>query len=99
MRIASAVVLIGDPDSSLASAETIAMQLYGLTPSEARLACAVASGDSLESYARTRGITIATARWTMKQTLSKTGARRQADLVRMLLTGPVAATKRSGGEA
>jgi DNA-binding CsgD family transcriptional regulator len=98
LRIASAVVLIGDPDSALAAAEELAMQLYGLTPSEARLACAVASGESLESYASARGINVSTARWTIKQALAKTGARRQADLVRILLTGPAAIAKRSGEE-
>ena len=97
-RIASAVVLIGDPDSALASAEEIAIQLYGLTPSEARLACAIASGESLESYASARGINVSTARWTMKKALAKTGARRQADLVRLLLTGPVAVAKSQPGE-
>jgi len=95
-RIASAVVLIGDPDSALASAEKLAMQLYGLTPSEARLACSVASGESLAGYASAQGINVSTARWTMKQALAKTGARRQADLVRILLTGPTAIAKRDG---
>ena len=97
-RIASAVVLIGDSDSALASAEEVAIQLYRLTPTEARLACSVASGESLESYASARGINVTTARWTMKQVLAKTGARRQADLVRILLTGPAAIAKRSGEE-
>lgn len=98
-RIASAVVLIGDTDSALASAEKVAMQLYGLTPSEARLACSVASGESLETYATARGISVATVRWTMKRVLAKTGAQRQADLVRILLTGPVAVARRSRAKA
>ena len=72
------------------------MQLYGLTPSEARVACAVASGESLESYASAHGISVSTVRWTMKQLLAKTGARRQADLVRILLSGPAAIAKPSG---
>jgi DNA-binding CsgD family transcriptional regulator/PAS domain-containing protein len=92
-RIASAVVLIGDSDAGFAASEEIAMQLYGLTPGEARLACSVASGESLESYANARGINVSTARWTMKQALAKAGARRQADLVRILLTGPAAISK------
>jgi DNA-binding CsgD family transcriptional regulator len=96
LRVASAIVLIGDPDSALGSAEETAMQLYGLTPSEARLACAVASGESLDSYARERGINVSTARWTMEQALAKTGARRQADLVRIVLTGPVGVATRGG---
>ena len=74
------------------------MQLYGLTPTEARLACSVASGESLESYASARGINVSTARWTMKQALAKTGARRQADLVRILLTGPASIATRPSDE-
>ena len=96
--IASAVVLIGDADAGLAAAEEVAMQLYGLTPTEARLACSVASGESLESYASARGINVSTARWTMKQALAKTGARRQADLVRILLTGPASIATRPSDE-
>lgn len=98
-RIASAVVLIGDSDAGFAASEEVAMQLYGLTPAEARLACSVASGESLESYASARGINVSTARWTMKQALAKTGARRQADLVRILLTSPAAIAKPTAEDA
>lgn len=90
-RNASAVVLIGDPDARLEAPEQVLARLYGLTPSEARLAMAVASGESLESYAAAREIAISTARQQLKQVFAKTGAHRQADLVRLLLTGPVAA--------
>lgn len=89
-RVASALVLIGDPDAGLVSAAELAARLYGLTPAEARLARAAAAGESLETYAEAQGITLSTARWTMKQVLAKTGSRRQADLVRLLLTGPAA---------
>jgi DNA-binding CsgD family transcriptional regulator len=93
LRVASAVVLIGDPESRLDSGASIATGLYGLTPAEAHLACAVAGGESLESHAEARGIRISTVRSTMKQVLHKTGTRRQADLVRLLLTSPVALVK------
>lgn len=92
-RNAAAVVLIGDPDARLETPERVVAQLYGLTPSEARLAVAVASGDSLEEYAAAREIAVSTARYVMKHVLAKTGARRQADLVRLLLTGPAALLK------
>jgi len=92
-RIAAAMVLVGDPDPALRSPLELTARLYGLTPAEARLARAVASGDSLEAYAEGRGVSIDTARWTLKQVFSKTGARRQADLTRMLLTGPAAFVK------
>lgn len=93
MRIASALVMIGDPEAGLISSQR-AERLYELTPAEAQLACAVASGKSLDDYAVMRGIATSTARWTMKRILAKTGARTQADLVRMLLTGPLVVADR-----
>jgi len=88
LRIASAVMLIGDPDARLESGPDLTAQLYGLTPAQAHLANSLAAGESLETYAGTRKVALSTARWTMKQVLAKTGTRRQADLVRLLLTGP-----------
>jgi DNA-binding CsgD family transcriptional regulator/PAS domain-containing protein len=90
---ASALVVIGDPDAGPACGPDLAAHLYGLTPAEARLAHAIARGESLETYAETQGIALSTARWTTKQVLAKTGSRRQADLVRLLLTGPAAVCK------
>lgn len=90
LRTSAAIVLIGDPDAEIVSDERVAARLYGLTPSEARLAVAVASGASLSAYAAEREIAVSTVRWTMKQVLAKTGLRRQAELVRLLLTGPAA---------
>jgi DNA-binding CsgD family transcriptional regulator len=87
-------VLIGDPDARLATPEQVVARLYGLTSSEARLAVAVASGDSLDGSAAAREISVSTVRQQMKQVFAKTGVRRQADLVRLLLTGPAAALNR-----
>jgi DNA-binding CsgD family transcriptional regulator/PAS domain-containing protein len=96
LRRASAIVMIGDPDAGLVSSERLLARLYGLTPSEARLARAVASGDSLAFHAEQCGIAVSTVRWTMKQLLHKTGVRRQADLVRLLLTGPASVREEVG---
>lgn len=87
-RAAAAIVMIGDPESSIGAAPELIARLYGLTMAEARLARAVACGASLDAFAQERGISVSTARWTMKRILAKTGARRQADLVRLLLSGP-----------
>lgn len=59
-------------------------ELFGLTPAEARLAVALASGASLANYSDGRGISIGTARNQLKQVLSKTGTRGQSELVRTL---------------
>lgn len=82
----AALVLITDPeDCPEPSAERIA-RLHGLTPAEARVAEALAGGRSLREYADSAGLSIHTARSTLKHVFAKTDTRSQADLVRMLLT-------------
>lgn len=97
-RVAAAMVLVGDSDPGLRSPPELTAQLYGLTPAESLLACAVGSGETLEEYAERRGVTMDTARWTLKQVFKKTGTRRQAELTRMLFAGPAAFVKPQGGE-
>jgi len=58
--------------------------LYELTPAEAELAALLARGLDLRAAAERRGVTIATARSQLKLIFSKTGTRRQAELVRLL---------------
>lgn len=61
--------------------------LYQLNRSEAALAAHIADGDSLAEAADRLGLTIETARNYSKRIYAKTGARGQADLVRILLNG------------
>ena len=63
-------------------------KLLGLTPSEAGLAHALALAGGLEEAARLRGLTLATARTYLKVVFAKTGTRRQADLVRLVMGQP-----------
>lgn len=95
-RRAGALVLIGDPEARPALPEDELARLYGLTPAEAALAAGLARGLSLAEIAEARGVRRETARWTLKQVLAKTDTRRQADLVRLLLTGPLGAFARIG---
>lgn len=64
--------------------------LFGLTPTEARLLGAIATGSSVEDYARQRGVSVGTARVQLKQIQSKTGQHRQSDLVRLVLSSAAA---------
>ncbi len=64
--------------------------LYGLTESEACLAAALAAGETLASHAARRGIGRETARTHLRNAFAKTGTRRQAELVRLVLGGPAA---------
>ncbi len=64
--------------------------LFGLTPTEARLLGAIATGSTVEEYAQMRGVSVGTARVQLKQVQAKTGQRRQSDLVRMVLSSAAA---------
>jgi DNA-binding CsgD family transcriptional regulator len=71
-------------DEDAARVTTLAA-MFGLTPSEARLAVALAGGDSLADAATRLGLTIETARNYSKRVFAKTGTRGQADLVRTII--------------
>lgn len=58
---------------------------FGLTPAEARLALALLSGNTLREVADDAALSINTVRAQLSTIFSKTGCRRQADLVRTLL--------------
>lgn len=64
------------------------MQLFRLTPAEARLARALAHGQTPEAYALDAGIALATVRTQLRAALAKTGTRRQTELVRLLVSVP-----------
>lgn len=68
----------------------VVADLLGLLPSEARLAVALSEGASLAEAAMVQGLTIETARNYSKRIYAKTGARGQADLVRLILSGVAA---------
>jgi DNA-binding CsgD family transcriptional regulator len=84
----SAALFIGDPKRLTGDPVDVLIELYSLTPSEARLALLLTTGRSVEESASELGIALSTARSVLKAIFAKTGTRRQADLVRMLLIGP-----------
>jgi DNA-binding CsgD family transcriptional regulator len=58
--------------------------LLGLTDAEARLALALAQGQSLKQFAAVQGCTWHTARTHAKNLMRKTGVHRQAELARLV---------------
>lgn len=90
---ASAAVAIGyiqgDTRSTADSHEEIA-ELFGLLPSEARLALALSRGFSITEAAASLGLTVETARSYSKKIYAKLGARGQADLIRFILASVLA---------
>ena len=63
----------------------LAQQLFQLTPAETSLAIQLANGLSLEEAAQTLNIRPNTARAHLRSIFSKTGVRRQTELVRLFL--------------
>lgn len=87
VRFAAAVVFVADPSRVVEPAEVL-RQLYGLTGAEATLTTLLVNGLSPEEAATELGVSIHTVRTQLKHVLGKTGARRQAELVRLVLLGP-----------
>lgn len=81
--------LQGDNQSSVGRHEQIA-ELFGLLPSEARLALALSRGLSIAEAAESLGLTIETARNYSKRIYAKMGARGQPDLIRYILRSVLA---------
>ena len=82
----TALLLVSDPERAVQLPTDHLARTFGLTGAEAKLAAALATGTSLTDYAGTARITIGTARWYLKQALAKTGAHRQSELVRHVIS-------------
>lgn len=84
----AAALFVSDPDRRPGTAEELLCRLYGLTPTEARIAAILMQGRSAEDAASELAISINTARTHLKHLFSKTCTTRQGDLISLLLSGP-----------
>lgn len=82
---AHTAVFVIDPDAQRAAPEAVLREGFGLTPAEIRVAIAIARGATLRDITDDTGVAIATVRTHLKRIFSKTGTRRQSELVRLLL--------------
>lgn len=85
-----AIVTLFDPAAPRADTRRSLRELYGLTRAEADVCWRLGNGDSVERIARDAGISRETVRSHLKRVFTKTGTRRQPDLLRLVLAGPVA---------
>jgi DNA-binding CsgD family transcriptional regulator/PAS domain-containing protein len=81
----SAAVFISDPDLQEPGSREILGELFELTPAESNLATLLARGLSLAEVSQAQNISQHTARAQLKSIFAKTGASRQAELVRLVL--------------
>jgi DNA-binding CsgD family transcriptional regulator len=83
-RCAVAIVLVSDPEPAKARVESL-RDRFGFTPAEATFALEIIKGDGRQAAADRLGISVATARSHLSSIFDKTGSRRQAELVRLLM--------------
>lgn len=79
------IIFISDPDARLERQSEKLREKFGLTPAEAALAWEIAKTGGRKSAAASRGVSVSTARTQLSSIFDKTGVRRQAELVRLLL--------------
>lgn len=81
---AVALLFINDPDTRPKDLRGALRSTYRLTDAEARLTQAVADGETLKAFAGRHDISYETARSQLRKIFEKTGAKRQAELVRIV---------------
>jgi len=69
--------------------EALLMELFGLTPTEAKVAGALASSARATDVAAELGVSQTTISFHMRNLFQKTGTNRQADLIALILAGPM----------
>lgn len=83
-----AMLFMGDPEKPITIDQRRLRELYGLSRAEARVVALLAQGHRLDATAENLGLVYETVRKHLKQAFGKTGCDRQAELVRLLVTGP-----------
>lgn len=81
---ATALLVLHDPNSRPQPIQETLCQIFSLSPSEARVATAIGSGETVEEAAIRFGVSVNTVRAQLKQVFSKLGVRRQSELVSLL---------------
>lgn len=82
------VVALADPETPPTTDADGYRKLYGLTPTEAKVAVQLVLGRSPREIAEHLGVGVETTRTHVKHILHKMGCHRQVDVVRRLVTGP-----------
>lgn len=83
-------VFLADPDLRPPVPDDVLASLFGLTPAEAHVATLLAQGKRSDQIAAALGVSPTTVAFHVRNLLGKTHTNRQADLIALLLTGPMA---------
>lgn len=85
------LVTIQDPERADARLVEQVRSIFRLSPAEAEVAVGLAGGSELTEIAAKRGVSLHTARAQLAAAMTKTGVRRQAELVAAVLNAQAAA--------
>jgi len=88
-RLPALVALLEDPARDLTPEIRDNARRHGLTAVETELACRLADGQTIDQAAQEQRISVHTARKYLQQIFAKTQTSRQADLVRLLVSGTI----------
>ena len=80
-----AMIFTTDPETMTTPETAFLQNQFGLTPAEAVLARELLNGDGIDAAAKRIGIGASTEHTHLRSVLAKTGASRQAELVRLVL--------------
>jgi len=83
---ARAAVYISDPCAEHTGSKRMLAQAFGLTPMEAQVCLLLLEGGSLKTVAQQLGVSHNTVRTHLAHVFDKTGVRRQAELVKLLVS-------------
>lgn len=86
----AAALFIGDPEQPPPLSPDRLCALFGLTNTEAEVAQALANGKRPADIAAERSVSSTTVAFHMRNLFQKTGVSRQADLIALILTSPLA---------
>jgi DNA-binding CsgD family transcriptional regulator len=82
---AALFALIIDPSVAVEPPHSLLMELFQLTPSEARVACRLAMGQTPERIAKEARVSIETVRTHLRKIMSKTNTNRQGAVISLIL--------------
>jgi DNA-binding CsgD family transcriptional regulator len=91
-----AMIVVVDPDRHSPSDNEL-IELFGLSPAEARLAAALMSGKTLTETAAELGLRVPTLRTQLRSILKKVGAKRQSDLIRIFASAGIGSVSMVAG--
>jgi DNA-binding CsgD family transcriptional regulator len=91
----AAIIIVIDPETGIRTQSDELRRLFNLTPAEANFAIEILNADGIQAAADRLSISRATARTHLARIFEKTGTRRQAALVRLLLSATLSLQQNS----